>query len=174
MQENCDLVEKRLDPGAGSTLDTILRRVGKEGKQGYLRSGELAKLTGVSTDTLRHYERVHVLPRPARTAGGYRQYGPEAADRVRMVRRAIAVGFSLDELARILRVRDRGGAPCRQVHALAIEKLAKFDRQISDLIALRSQLQSIIAQWGTRLDRTPEGQRAGLLEALIEPPSRED
>jgi DNA-binding transcriptional MerR regulator len=140
----------------------------------HLRSGELAKLTGVSTDTLRHYERVRVLTRPPRTNAGYRQYPPEAADRVRLVRRAIAIGFSLDELARILRVRDHGGAPCRQVHALAIEKLAQLERQISDLVALRGQLRSIVAQWGERLNRTPEGQRAGLLEALLRPSSEQD
>ena len=135
--------------------------------QRYLRSGELAKLTGVSTDTLRHYERVHVLPRPARTAGGYRQSPPEAADRVRLVRRALGLGFSLNELARILRVRESGGAPCRQVHALAREKLAQLDLKISDLQALRIQLQNVVAQWGHQLDRTPEGKRAGLRESLI-------
>ena len=139
-----------------------------------MRSGELAKLTGVSTDTLRHYERMHVLARPPRTSAGYRRYPPEAADRVRLVRRAIAIGFSLAELARILHVRDHGGAPCRQVHALAIEKLAQLDRQISDLVALRDQLRSIVEQWGKRLNRTPEGQRAGLLEALLRPSSGQD
>lgn len=131
-------------------------------------------MTGVSTDTLRHYERMRVLARPPRTRAGYRQYPPEAADRIRLVRRAIAIGFSLDELARILQVRDHGGAPCRQVHALAIEKLAQLDRQISDLVALRGQLRSIVAQWGERLNRTPEGQRAGLLEALLRPSSGQD
>ena len=140
----------------------------------YLRSGELAKLTGVSTDTLRHYERMRVLTRPPRTSAGYRQYPPEAVDRVRLVRRAIGIGFSLDELAWILHVREQGGAPCRQVHALAIEKLAQLDQQISDLVALRGQLRSIVAQWGERLNRTPEGQRAGLLEPLQRPSSGPD
>ena len=138
----------------------------------YLRSGELAESTGVSTDTLRHYERLGVLPRPARTASGYRQYPPEAVARVLMVRQAVALGFSLAELARILRVRDRGGAPCRQVHALALEKLAQLDRQIAGLVALRGQLETLVARWGTQLDGTPEGQRAGLLESLIQPAFR--
>lgn len=131
-------------------------------------------MTGVSTDTLRHYERMHVLPRPARTSGGYRQYPPEAADRVLLVRRAIGIGFSLEELARILRVRDQGGAPCRQVHALAVGKLARLDRQIAELVSLRGQLQSIVAAWERRLDGVPEGQRAGLLEALSRRPSCEE
>src|SRR5581483_9276337 len=124
--------------------------------------------------TLRHYERKKVLPRPGRTSGGYRQYPPEAADRVQMVRRAIAMGFTLDELSRILKVRDGGGAPCRQVFALATEKLAKLDRQIAELVNLRGQLESMVSHWGKRLDGTPAGQRAGLLEALIQPPSQKD
>jgi DNA-binding transcriptional MerR regulator len=136
-------------------------------RQRYLRSGEVAKLTGVSTDTLRHYERLRVLPRPPRTAAGYRQYSPEAVDRVRLIRRALGLGFSLNELTRILRVRDAGGAPCRQVHALAKEKLAQLDLKISDLLALRTQLQTVIAQWGAQLDHTPAGKRAGLLEAFV-------
>ena len=148
--------------------------MGTDTRQRYLRSGELAKLTGVSTDSLRHYERVRVLPRPARTAGGYRQYPPEAADRVRLIRRALGLGFSLNELTRILRVREAGGAPCRQVHALAREKLAQLDLKISDLLALRTQLQILVAQWGDQLDRTPHGKRAGLLESLIPPHSSED
>ena len=140
----------------------------------YLRSGELAKLTGVSTDTLRHYERMRVLPRPGRTSGGYRMYPPEAADRVRLVRRAIAIGFSLEELARVLWMRDRGGAPCRQVHALAVEKLAQLEERIAELVALRSELGAIVESWEKRLDRTPPGRQAGLLDALIRPPSGED
>ena len=152
----------------------IFGEVGTDDTPRYLRSGELASLTGVSTDTLRHYERKRVLPRPARTRAGYRQYPPEAADRVWLVRRAIAMGFSLDELARILRVRDSGGAPCRQVYALAADKLERLDRQIADLVAVRGQLQELVTQWRGRLEQTPEGQRAGLLEALIHPPSRND
>jgi DNA-binding transcriptional MerR regulator len=140
----------------------------------YLRSGELASMTGVSTDTLRHYERMRVLPLPRRTSAGYRQYPPEAADRVRLVRRAMALGFSLEELSKFLTVRDRGGAPCRQVQALAVQKLAQLDRQIDDLVTLRGQMQKIVAEWATRLNSTPNGQPARLLETLILPPSRED
>ena len=56
---------------------------------------ELARLTGISTDTLRHYERKRVLGIPARSQGGYRLYPPEAVGRVRLVRRALAIGFTL-------------------------------------------------------------------------------
>jgi DNA-binding transcriptional MerR regulator len=66
----------------------------------YLRSGKLAELAGVSPDTLRHYERMKLLPVPRRSSGNYRLYPPEALDRVRLIRHALVVGFTLPELAR--------------------------------------------------------------------------
>jgi len=133
-----------------------------------LTAGQLARLTGVSTDSLRHYERVGVLPKPRRTPAGYRQYPPEAVKRVRMIRRALAIGFSLRELARILRLREKGGAPCREVRALAAAKLAALDRQLADLVALRDRLARLLGDWDERLDTTAPGARAGLLESLGE------
>jgi DNA-binding transcriptional MerR regulator len=137
-----------------------------------MRSGELARMCGISTDTLRHYERVGVLPRPRRSPGGYRQYPPEALKRVQLVRRALEIGFTLDELAQILRVRDSGGAPCREVRALADSKLQQVKVKIDDLCALRDHMGRILADWDQRLTRTPQGARAGLLEALLNLPSR--
>lgn len=131
-----------------------------------LRSGELAKLAGVSPDTLRHYERVGVLGRPLRSAGGYRQYPADALDRVLLIRRSLAVGFTLAELARFLSVRDKGGAPCRQVRALAESKLALVEGQLRDLTATRDYIQALLEDWDRRLAQTPEGTRAGLLETL--------
>ena len=137
-----------------------------------LRAGDLARLCGVSTDTLRHYERVGVLARPQRTRAGYRQYPAEAATRVRLVRRALAVGFSLAELAEILRTRDRGGAPCREVREMATDKLAQLERQLAEMTALRDHLRELLTQWDDRLRSTPAGGRALLLEALGEAPPR--
>src|SRR4051794_16500665 len=133
-----------------------------------LRAGELADACGVSTDTLRHYERVGVLPRPRRTPAGYRQYPPEAVAQVRMVRRALALGFSLAELARIFRVRERGGAPCRQVRAMAEVKLGEIERQLQELTELRDYWRTLLVEWDRRLDSTPEGARASLLEQIEE------
>ena len=132
----------------------------------FLNSGELAKSAGVSTDTLRHYERKGVLARPLRSSNGYRQYPANALDRVRLVRRALAVGFTLDELAGILNIRDNGGAPCREVRALAASKLAQVESQLTDLTALRDELRATLKDWDGRLKRKPTGTRAHLLESL--------
>ncbi len=131
-----------------------------------MRSGELARQAGVSTDTLRHYERMGVLPAARRAANNYREYPPQALDRVMLVRRALAMGFSLAELARILKERDRGGAPCRQVRALAAEKLAQLERQIADAQILRDQLKTTLKAWDKRLAVTPHGHPARLLDTL--------
>lgn len=137
-----------------------------------MRSSELARACGVSADTLRHYERVGVLPRPKRTPSGYRLYPPEALTRVRLVRRALEIGFTLDELAGILRVRDSGGAPCHSVRALAAVKLEQVIQKIGDLTELRDHMRRVLADWDQRLAGTPSGARAGLLEALMNAPSR--
>ena len=138
----------------------------------YLQSGELARLAGVSTDTLRHYERLKLLAPPRRSNGNYRLYAPATLDRVRTIRRALAVGFTLPELARILKVRDSGGAPCRQVKGLLEKKLAHLEERIADLQGMRDHLQLVLADWEQRLSGTPEGRPALLLETLQDPPAK--
>jgi DNA-binding transcriptional MerR regulator len=139
-------------------------------KTGY-RSGELAGLAGVSTDTLRHYERKGVLASPRRSANGYRVYPMGALERVQLVRRALCVGFTLDELARILREREKGSAPCRQVRALAAGKLAEVETRLGELIMIRDELRSTLEDWDAWLAQTSAGERAGLLDALAQSPT---
>ena len=85
-----------LDIGTGSRLYTSILG-GVLVDRDYSLAGELAHRVGVSTDTLRHYERKGVLPRPRRGANGYRMYPASAVDRVTLIRRALAVGFTLDD-----------------------------------------------------------------------------
>ena len=82
------------------------------------------------------------------------------------VRRALALGFSLAELARMFRVRERGGAPCREVRRLAESKLAEIEQHLANLTALRDDLRDVLADWDRRLETTPDGTRAELLERL--------
>jgi len=83
-----------------------------------------------------------------------------------LVQRALAVGFSLDELARILQERDKGKAPCREVRALAQAKLTELESRIAELEALRIQLRLILEDWDLRLVQTEPGGRANLLSSL--------
>ena len=108
---------------------------------------ELAGACGASTDTLRHYERKGLLAKPQRTPAGYRRYPSDTVDRVRLIQRALVVGFSLDDLTRVLRERDPGGAPCRGVRALLGARLADLSARIRDLKSLKLELASLARVW---------------------------
>lgn len=100
-------------------------------------------------------------------------YPPAALERVRLIRRALAVGFSLPELEKILRVRDAGGAPCRQVRGMLEGKLSQLEAQIEDLGQMRDHLRAVLADWDKRLTETPDGKPARLLDSLADPPRKE-
>jgi DNA-binding transcriptional MerR regulator len=131
-----------------------------------MRSGELARTTGVSTDTLRHYERLGLLKRPARTQGNYREYEPAAEQRVKLIQRALKIGFTLRELKEILGQRESGSAPCRRVRDLLGAKIRQVDAQLRNLAALHAELKQLRKQWDMRLRRTKPGQAARLLESM--------
>lgn len=139
----------------------------EQGTTGALRSGALSHLAGVSRDTLRHYERKGLLPVAQRSENGYRHYPAQALDRVRLIRAALSIGFTVDELREILQSRDRGVAPCHQVHALAVEKARELHTRIREMEALHSALQKAIRGWARKLKSTAPGKRAGLLEMFI-------
>jgi MerR family copper efflux transcriptional regulator len=129
-------------------------------------SGELARLAGVSGDTIRFYERSGLLPAAPRSATGYRIFPRAALRRVQLIRSALGIGFSVRELTEIFRERDSGGAPCRQVRKLVAGKLAAVEAQLCELQSWRGELRRTLAQWDIRLRRTPRGKQARLLEAF--------
>jgi DNA-binding transcriptional MerR regulator len=143
----------------------IFMVVKEKNSNSYLRSAELARLCGLSTDTLRHYERKGLL-QAGRSANGYREYPPQSEDRIRLVQNALSVGFTLDELARLFKIREKGGAPCEEVRQLAATKLRDLDEQLRGLSALRSGLRKMIGQWDMKLAVTRKGDRAHLLDML--------
>ena len=127
---------------------------------------DVARATGVSTDTLRHYERIGLLPRVTRTAAGYRRYSDAAVERILLIQRALVVGFSLSELKRVLAMRDRGRAPCHGVRELVGRRLVGLDRRLAELLALRDELRVLVREWDGILAKTPPGEPAHLLERL--------
>jgi len=156
--------KKVLDPGTDSTLyNPFAQNDARD--QGSWRIGALARVCGVSRDTLRHYERKGVLS-AGRSANGYRHYAANALGRVQLVRTALAIGFTLDELGPVLKLRDRGGVPCQRVRQLAAEKLSAVESQLADLMLLRDRLRSSLQDWDDRLAQTDPSVPARLLEAL--------
>jgi MerR family mercuric resistance operon transcriptional regulator len=131
-----------------------------------ISTGELAKLTGPSSDTIRHYERMGILTKAPRTASGYRIYAPEAIERVQLAQRALQLGFTLTELSEILRVRDRGGVPCNRVLAMTEEKLDSLEQKIQDLRRTQRYMRRALCAWRKKLIDAPPGSKAMLLNSL--------
>jgi MerR family mercuric resistance operon transcriptional regulator len=128
-------------------------------------SGELAKTVGVSADTIRHYEKIGVLPKAVRSASGYRVYPESAVNRVRTVQRALRIGFTLSELAEIFKTRDAGGTPCHRVFELAQDKLKGIEADIAALKDTRRYLVTVLADWEKRIKKAGS-QKAHLLQSL--------
>jgi DNA-binding transcriptional MerR regulator len=135
---------------------------------GTFLSGALAKATGVSPDTIRHYERIGVLPKAARTVSGYRVYPESAVERVLVIQRALRIGFSLAELSEVLRSRDAGGAPCHRVYEIASDKLGRLRVQIQTLTRLEQHLSGVLSDWEGRMKKAGPGERSHLLYSIAE------
>lgn len=110
-----------------------------------LSIGELAKASGVGVDAIRFYERKRLLPTPVRTASGYRVYGRKDADRLGFIRRAQAFGFSLEEIAVLLRSREEVGGVAA-AKSLAQVKLAALELQAAELLKLKGDLALLVNQ----------------------------
>jgi Cu(I)-responsive transcriptional regulator len=108
--------------------------------------GELAQATGTKVETIRYYERIGLLPSPARTGGNYRAYSRSHLERLSFVRRGRDLGFSLDEVRELLRLSDDREQSCADVDRIARLHLTEVERKLSDLKALRAELRQMVNQ----------------------------
>jgi DNA-binding transcriptional MerR regulator len=135
-----------------------------------LRSGALARATGLSPDSIRHYEKLGILPQALRTEAGYRLYSADSVMRVQVAQKALRLGFSLAELSEIFRARDAGQVPCKRVLGLAQKKLKQTKMDIQELRKTEVFLNEILVDWEGRMKRSGPNQRAMLLCSLAELP----
>ena len=110
-----------------------------------MRIGELAQRSGVGIDTVRYYEREHLLPRAQRLASGYRVYGDNDLKRLRFVRRAKALGFTLPEIRDLLALSDHRGDDMSPLKTLAAQKLADVQARLVELDRVRKALETLVA-----------------------------
>lgn len=106
--------------------------------------GQLAKAAGVGVETVRFYERKGLLDAPARKQSGYRQYEDEAVERLRFIRQAQQVGFTLKEIGELLDLRDDPDARRVDVRARATAKIDDIDAKVRDLLAMRGSLVGLL------------------------------
>lgn len=108
-----------------------------------MKIGQLATTTGVSVKTLRFYEDRGLLPEPARTPSGYRDYPDDAIARVTFIRTAQAAGLKLAQIGEILEIREQGRPPCEHVRALVTDRLDEVEDRLADLERTRTELLAI-------------------------------
>jgi MerR family copper efflux transcriptional regulator len=137
-------------------------------KEKPLLIGRLARLVGVKPDTIRFYERSGLLPKPQRMASGYRVYDDSALKQVCFIRRAQSLGFSLDQIHRILSLRSQGKETCRCVVAMSEATLAKTEAKLKELQEFRDALARNLERW----KRVPRGRLVAKFCALIESSGR--
>lgn len=126
-----------------------------------IQIGELSRRTGCNIETIRYYERVALLPAPARSAGRYRLYGEGDVRRLTFIRRARELGFTLDAVRDLLALSDNGGAVCAEVCQVTASHLAEVRAKIADLQAM----EHILAE---AMERCASGELPGcpIMDAL--------
>lgn len=109
-----------------------------------LRIGQLAKQAEVNIETIRYYERRHLIPEPPRLASGYRQYSPDYVVRIRFIKRAQELGFSLTEIAALLALRINSETVCNEVQKQAELKIADIETKIQMLQRMKTVLSDLV------------------------------
>ena len=112
-----------------------------------LKVGDIATQAGVGVRTLHFYERLGLLPKPERSSANHRVYSSEALRRVLFIKKAQAVGFTLDEIKEIFRFGQRGAERCRHVAQLGEKRLHELDAELRMLRAFRKSLASLLPKW---------------------------
>ncbi len=125
-----------------------------------LTIGRLAKLVGVNIETVRYYQRIGLIDEPAKPVSGYRKYSYRTAENIRFIKRAQRLGFSLHEIADLLKI---GDGQCGEVRLRAEKKRNKIDAQIQDLQVLRDTLNKLIDECHSGKN----GQHCPIVESLL-------
>lgn len=112
-----------------------------------MKIGELAKLSGVHVETIRYYQSLGVMPKPRRERGSVRRYGADAVGRLRFIKHAQALGFSLDEVRHLLELSV--GEHCAETQSVARQKMKLVEKKIADLHAMQQALGKLIRACGT-------------------------
>jgi Cu(I)-responsive transcriptional regulator len=133
-----------------------------------MQTSQTAKAAGVNAQTLRYYERRGLLARPPRRGSGYREYPADAIRIVRFIKKAQDLGFSLDEIAELVRLRGVGRGERHRVRVIAERKIQDIDRKIVHLQSIRGALRQLVESChsGSAAD-------CPIIEALNDAPERQ-
>lgn len=127
-----------------------------------MKIGELAKKAGCQVETVRYYEREGLLPAPARTEGNYRLYGSPHLERLVFIRNCRTLDMTLEEIQRLLALRDLPHESCAGINSLVDEHIEHVEARINSLLALRDQLTEL----RDRCNSPQESEDCGILRQL--------
>lgn len=133
-----------------------------------IKIGEVIKLLQISADTLRYYEKIHLLPTIARNSGGLRLYSKQDLSRIRFIKRAQYMGFSLAEIAKLLSFRENPQHAKPEIKKLAADKLQAINLHIDSLQVLKNELTLLVNLCGASADGCP------IIEELNNNPKKEN
>jgi DNA-binding transcriptional MerR regulator len=126
----------------------------------YLKIGELAKQTSLAVGTLRYYSELGLLVPVQRGENGYRYYSQNAKQQVQFIKKAQALGFTLEEIKQILYVRNRGEEPCNLVQSLLDNKIEQLETQIKQMALFKAELEEYRNIWTNSPDLKLQSQEA--------------
>ncbi|MBN3943711.1 MAG: heavy metal-responsive transcriptional regulator [Nostoc sp.] len=109
--------------------------------------GQVTDLTGIPIRTIRYYESLGLINSLRRTEGGFRQFSLDVLTRLAFIKRAQNLGLSLEEIRNILQVYDQGQTPCGEIKEKLEDKVLQIDRQIDQLLTLRSEIKGLLSGW---------------------------
>ena len=110
--------------------------------------GDVSRETGASIDTIRYYEKLGLLEKPIRSEGGFRLYLKEAIEKLRFVKKAQALGFTLGEIRGIMQCSEEGLRPCCDlVKKLLTKKIEEFESKIKELQRMKRDLEALLSEW---------------------------
>ena len=138
------------------------RVVDEEEGRRMLKIGDVSKRSGIGIEALRFYEKSGLLDSPARTYSGYRVYDEGVLERLAFIKQAQALGFSLDEIRRIVEDARKGQSPCDEVREIVRRRMEELDERLRELQRHRRELKATLEEWD-KVGRAP-GHICGLIE----------
>ncbi len=128
-----------------------------------MKIGEVSQASGIGIEALRFYERSGLLGTPARTNSGYRMYDEGVLERLAFIKKAQTLGFSLEEIKKIIRDAQSGASPCDEVREIVRLRLEELDEKMREMQRYRRELAKTLEEWD-EVGRAP-GHVCGLIEA---------
>ena len=135
-----------------------------------MRLNPCARAAGVSADTLRHYLREGLVEAAGRADNGYRTFDDRTVARVRFIRSAVGLGFTLADVAELLRMSAHGDLPCPRARQLLGERVTQQREHLDAMTALYRRMRGALREWRDMPDGVPDGyQVCGLIEGIAIP-----